>query len=135
MHYGSCLCGSIKYEFENEPFDCCYCHCSICRKLTGSNAGAYGSVARDDFTWLDGERNLSQFKPTSATTRYFCRSCGSFLLTEHVAERHNVCVSLGTLDSAIGSAPEYRQFTGSSATWSRIRDHLPTYDAWPQSSE
>lgn len=128
---GSCLCGSIRYGFDAEPFDCCYCHCSICRKLTGTGYGAYGSVVRGDFVWARGEQLLKLFKPTPATTRYFCSTCGSFLLTEHVAEPENVFVSLGTLDTPMTSKPAYHQFAGSAPAWSAIHDTLPKHDAWP----
>ncbi|MGI9328105.1 MAG: GFA family protein, partial [Pseudomonadales bacterium] len=109
---------------------CCYCHCSICRKLTGSGSGAYGSVSRSEFEWLSNE-SLSRFSPMKSTTRYFCSSCGSFLLTEHSAEPENVFVSLGTLDSPIESKPKYRQFVGNAPAWSSIEDDLPLHDGWP----
>ncbi len=128
---GACLCGSIQYEFENEPFDCCYCHCSICRKLTGSACGSYGSVKKEDFSWLAGAEQRAVFKPTKATTRYFCSNCGSFLLTEHSAEPENLFVSLGTIDTEFQSAPRYHQFVAHAACWDTIEDDLMKYADWP----
>jgi hypothetical protein len=37
-HYGSCLCGAVRFEVEGS-FECFFlCHCSFCRKDTGSRA-------------------------------------------------------------------------------------------------
>lgn len=132
MHMGSCLCGSVQYQIDDQPFDCCYCHCSICRKLTGSEGGAYGSVKRSDFSWLNGEPTLNRYSPTEYTTRYFCSACGSFLLTEHDAEPENVFISLGTLDTPIATKPQYRQFVKDAPAWVDIQDDLPTHRGWPE---
>lgn len=131
MHNGSCLCGAIHYQFLNEPFDCSYCGCSICRKLTGSNNGAYGSVVRSEFTWTKGQSVLAQFSPTEFTIRYFCSACGSFLLTEHSAEPDNVFVSLGSLDTEIVAKPTYLQFTEEAPKWALNDRELLTYKGWP----
>jgi hypothetical protein len=33
---GSCLCGVVKYEVTGEPSRFYHCHCSRCRKVTGT---------------------------------------------------------------------------------------------------
>lgn len=33
---GGCLCGQIQYEYKGEVGPAVYCHCSDCRKVTGS---------------------------------------------------------------------------------------------------
>lgn len=130
---GSCACGSVQYCFDGEPTDCCFCHCDICRKLTGSSAGAYGSVPQENFNWQKGEDSLRSFSPTTKTRRYFCCKCGTFLLTEHDAEPLFVFVSLGTLDTPLTAKPEYRQFTDSRPSWSICGGELPEYAGWPES--
>lgn len=131
MYNGSCLCSAVHYRLKSEPFDCCYCSCSICRKLTGSTNGAYGSVTRDVFVWTKGEHILSRYSPTKITVRTFCSVCGSFLLTEHSAEPRNVFVSLGTLDSNISVRPEYQQFAKDLPEWAHQHNDLTVYDGWP----
>lgn len=32
----SCLCGRVRYELDTEPGITVACHCSLCRKATGS---------------------------------------------------------------------------------------------------
>lgn len=135
MYKGSCLCGDVEYTFDHAPIDCCYCHCKVCLKLSGSAGSAYGSVARDDFTWSKGESCLALYQPSSASTRYFCRRCCTFLLTEHIAEPVMVFISLGTLDTDIDVLPQYHQYVQSLPRWAAIADNLPHHDAWPVDDE
>ena len=55
MIHGSCLCGAIRFEFIKPagPFE--LCHCTRCRKVTGSAffSGLY--VRIEDFRLVAGE--------------------------------------------------------------------------------
>ncbi|MCZ6846769.1 MAG: hypothetical protein O7F69_12815 [Alphaproteobacteria bacterium] len=33
---GGCLCGAMRYEADEPPFTGTYCHCRMCRRITGS---------------------------------------------------------------------------------------------------
>jgi hypothetical protein len=52
---GSCLCGSVHYEFTGNMGIFQYCHCSRCRKVTGSAHAANLFVAPEQFHWVQGE--------------------------------------------------------------------------------
>ena len=130
MNKGSCQCGSIQYQFEGDPFDCCYCHCTVCRKLTGSAMGAYGSIRKSDFSWINGEELLSCYQQTDTTARLFCLICGSYLVTTHSADPENIFLSLGALDTPVNSAPKFRQFVASKADWDKYQTKLPAHRGW-----
>jgi hypothetical protein len=49
---GSSLCGGVRIEVTTPFRRANYCHCSRCRKHSGSNASAQGRVARDGFRLL-----------------------------------------------------------------------------------
>lgn len=132
MINGSCLCGKIKYQINQEPVDCCYCHCAICRKLTGSLGGAYGAVLKNNFTWLTGQESITTFKPTTDTTRYFCSVCGSFLVSEHIEDQDNVYLSLGCIDDKITGIVEFHQFVAGKPDWVYLSDDIPHYSKWPK---
>ena len=38
MLTGSCLCGAVRFEVEGDATELYQCHCSLCRKSTGSAA-------------------------------------------------------------------------------------------------
>jgi hypothetical protein len=86
---GGCLCGSVRYSIRGEPYKSGLCHCTDCRRVTGSAFLAYAD-------W-----RLEQFEYTGQIATYrgrsFCPTCGSrlFSLNDHQAE-----IYLGTLDKA-----------------------------------
>lgn len=131
MIQGACLCGAVELQIDGEIKDASYCLCSICRKLTGSAFGAYGSVERTRFRWVQGEENLSEYHPTPSTKRLFCATCGSFLATEHKLEPDSIFVSLGSLADEAELEVLYHQFVGSRASWHTIRDRLLQHQDWP----
>jgi hypothetical protein len=52
--HGSCLCKTVEYEVEL-PFErFMYCHCTRCRKATGSPHAANGFVKPETFRWIKG---------------------------------------------------------------------------------
>lgn len=131
MMSGSCHCGEVAYSISGEFTECMYCHCSICRKLTGSAFACYGEVPRSHFSWDKGDARINQYKPTEDTVRFLCRRCGGFLLSEHVSEPDNVYISLGTLDKWDVVVMDYHQFTASVPDWCVFDDDLVKYDKWP----
>lgn len=58
MHKGSCLCGAVAYEIDGELGPIVYCHCSRCRKASGSAFAAVSPVAAADFRIVKGEECL-----------------------------------------------------------------------------
>ena len=128
---GSCLCGSSKYTVNGEITDSSYCHCSICRRLSGAAYAAYGSTLKSNFVWDCDISTISNFQQTQDATRWFCNICGSPLMTEHISEPENCFITLGTLDKHDPINIEYHQFTESAADWEKINDDLQKYPAWP----
>ncbi len=47
---GGCLCGAIRYQTTDMPFDADHCHCNQCRKSTG----AVVMFNTEQVTWLQG---------------------------------------------------------------------------------
>src|SRR5687767_9309164 len=76
---GSCLCGSIRYAFDVEPRALVACHCSLCRKVTGSAFGTFALVPKDHFIWTKGEDRVATFQSSDSARRLFCPECGSTL--------------------------------------------------------
>jgi len=131
---GSCVCGRIQYQINKEITDCSYCHCSICRKLTGSAFASYGGVQRSAFKWTQGQEILRKFSQTKDADRLFCSECGAFLASEYKPEPDIIYVSLGSLDGVPDITMTYHQFYSSRVKWCEIPDGLKKFSEWPDDS-
>ncbi|RYG30417.1 MAG: aldehyde-activating protein, partial [Burkholderiales bacterium] len=78
MIRGSCLCGSVRFAISG-AFDTFFlCHCSRCRKDTGSAHSANLFSASATIEWLSGRDYVRCYRlPGSRHERSFCGHCGS----------------------------------------------------------
>tara|TARA_R100000005_G_C4807620_1_gene95795 strand:- start:3 stop:431 length:429 start_codon:yes stop_codon:yes gene_type:complete len=74
---GQCLCENISFEIKVATADLYQCHCSLCRKSTGSASNTALIVEAANFIWLSGRENISSFTKTSGFRSDFCSTCGS----------------------------------------------------------
>jgi hypothetical protein len=51
---GSCLCGGVRYAIDGELGDFGYCHCTSCRKASGSAHAANAPIERAQLTIVAG---------------------------------------------------------------------------------
>ena len=130
MHSGSCLCGAVKYEIRGDIGPAFYCHCSRCRKASGSAFASNGVVAADDFVITAGQEALKSFVADSGLRRSFCGNCGSPIISQREGVPQ-VRVRLGTLDTALGQGPHAHIYVDSKADWWEIRDGLLQYPEAP----
>lgn len=128
---GRCLCNTVQFEFDGEPTDASFCHCSLCRRLTGSAFGCWCETAKDAFRWTAGGNHVTTYAVTERLQSLFCRTCGSVVQARHESWPDCRYLPLGALDDDHGIVPEYHQFTASRAAWFRIHDALMQYPAWP----
>jgi hypothetical protein len=74
---GSCLCGRVRYELDTEPKITVACHCSLCRKATGSAFATWTLVPTDHFRWTAGSEEIREFRSSDRGRRMFCGHCGT----------------------------------------------------------
>lgn len=129
---GTCSCGTCQYTFNSAIEFCSYCHCSICRKLSGSAFAAYGEIPISAFNWDCKDSQPGSFNPTPDTTRYFCKNCGSFLASTHVEATDRIYLSLGCVVSGIPTEINLQQFYASKAPWHQPNSNHPVYSEWPE---
>ncbi len=80
MLKGSCLCKGVTYEVHSGLGPIIMCHCSKCRKATGTAFATNTPINTTDFKLVTGENLLSEFESTPNVFRVFCRNCGSPLI-------------------------------------------------------
>ena len=125
---GSCLCGTVRYELTEAAVWAHACHCSRCRKTSGSAYAPNLFVPLAALRWVQGEAELKRFRPADAErfTHVFCSRCGSTLPFEN-PDRGLAGVPMGTLDVDPGCGLRAHIFVGSKAPWDTIADDLPQH--------
>lgn len=74
---GTCLCGNIKFEILGSHPSIYQCHCSLCRKVSGSSSSSAFFVESGSFAWVSGSEKISVFTKDTGFSSHFCSVCGS----------------------------------------------------------
>lgn len=127
---GSCLCGQVTLEVADDFTFLGYCHCSECRKWSGSAFASGGMVAADALTVTAGAGLLARYRKSPATELVFCSRCGSSLFSRKL-QLDRCVVRLGILDEAPTRKPDMHIYCASKAPWFEIADGLAQFDRLP----
>jgi len=129
---GSCLCGAVAYTIEPPFRTFQYCHCSRCRKFTGSAHASNLFCPSSQFRWTRGEDQVGRYEVPG--TKYhatcFCKTCGSSLPWENQGGGM-VMVPAGTLDDDPGQRPVRCIYWQSRAPWHVETHELEKFDELP----
>lgn len=132
MLKGSCLCGDVRYELDAPLGMIGICHCSRCRKSSGTAYAVNATVDQAGFRLVAGAASLAEFASLPGVTRFFCRRCGSPLYSRRDSTPDALRLRLGTLDTPIAERPAFHFFVASMAEWDFIHDDLPRSPERPQ---
>src|SRR5258706_13893184 len=126
MLAGKCFCGAVQYEVPDEFRYALNCHCSNCRRATGSAFKPFAGIQREKLRITKGRENLLIFGEDNDHDAR-CKACRS-LLYSVVRDGAFVNVTLGTLVDEPTIRPSAHIFVGSKAPWFTITDDLPQHD-------
>ncbi len=125
---GSCLCGGVRFEVRPPFIRANHCHCSRCRKHSGTAVCTQARVPRDRFALLQGGPLIRVYGEGEGAVKAFCVVCGSSLFGGRWPHGDEVSIRMGAFDDDPGIAPQFHTYVGSRAPWDRITDGLPQYD-------
>jgi hypothetical protein len=133
MYLGKCLCGEVEIKISGEINDIIHCHCSLCRKNSGTAFATNGFINADDFEILSGHNYLNKFSFKPGRYRHFCSCCGSPVYSSNEEDPFRYRVRLGIIDSDISERPISHNFVSSKANWEDLDIKLPRYDSFEPS--
>lgn len=122
MLMGECNCGAVSYEADSKVSDVFICHCSICRKSTGSGGIAVVIVASEKFKWAAGQEQVCYWsKPGHDWHTCFCKVCGSTLPGPN--DERNMYIPVGTITKGGENLKvAHHLYVNSKASWEEIGD-------------
>ncbi len=122
MITGSCLCGSVRYEAAQAAGPMAHCHCGQCRKVHGAAFATILPVLRDGFRFLSGEDRLQDHESSPGKRRWFCRDCGSSVISTRDGDDHSLLLRAGTIDAGAPSRAVAHGWVAHKAPWFPIPD-------------
>jgi hypothetical protein len=127
MRTGSCLCKGVSFEVHGLLRPIIACHCSQCRKQTGTFVAATQAGA-DDVVFLS-DATLTWYRSSDAAQRGFCSACGSPLFWRPDG-RKALSIYAGALDGETGLSIEKHIFVADKPDWYEIHDGKPQDPQW-----
>ena len=130
-YFGSCLCGTVKFEVKGD-FDSFYlCHCQYCQKDTGSAHAANLFSQSAKLIWKSGADAVTSFTlPGTCHNKSFCKLCGSALPSNQIPGL--LVVPAGCLDTKVSMLPTAHIFMSSKAAWYRELKEVPKFEGLPE---
>ena len=128
---GGCLCGGVRFEVEPPFIRANHCHCSRCRKHSGTAVCTQARVLRQQFNLTRGESLIRVYGKGEGAVKAFCAECGSSLFGGTWPDGPQVSIRMGAFDTDPGIRPQFHTFVESRAPWDTITDNLPQYsEGW-----
>ena len=95
---GGCLCGQVRYTTSASPAFQVACHCTNCKRRTGSAFGISAYFLRSNVAETTGELLVYAFHHAAENhdqERYFCKRCGTTLFWYTSARPHLIGIAGG----------------------------------------
>ncbi len=122
---GKCLCGMVSYNCHSEPKAIFNCHCTDCRRATGSVFGTNLFIPENK---VDIQGKISTFTHTSDSgstmTKLFCPNCGSLLFGKNSAKPNVMSIRAGSVEQVDIIKPMINVFMSRKVPSTPIDDNL-----------
>ena len=133
---GSCLCGEVSFEISGELQSIYQCHCSLCRKVSGSSSNSALIVLRHNFMWVSGKNKINTYSNSTGFKSEFCGCCGS-PVPNISSGGDSYWVPAGLLSESIETEVLAHVYVGSRANWDTgfLSDYVEKFLTMPSKQE
>ena len=121
---GGCLCGAVRYQATETPYNVTHCHCLDCRRSSGAPFVTWASFRRDKFRFVHGEPKQI---PWAGRLRAFCPDCGTPLMFLSDASAEEVDVTVSSFDDPSLASPQDHVWVEDRLPWVHLSDGLSQY--------
>ena len=127
---GMCLCGGVSWEAEGIPQAVHHCHCSMCRRWTGSAFVTLIWFKRNAVTWP--KMMPKTYRSSPIALRSHCDNCGTPIYLAY-DKRDDIALSAGSAENPELLAPTDHYGAESRLVWADPASSLParaTRESW-----
>lgn len=118
QYLGRCLCGQIAFQIQQQIQSIYHCHCSLCRKQSGTESNAATLIQLKNFQWLHGQHLIQSYQKDTGFRVNFCRHCGS-AVPNKVGQSTWMWIPLGLLESGPVIQQRYAFCINSKVAWAK----------------
>ena len=119
----------MRFEVTEPLVSASWCHCTRCRRRTGSSASPNARIAPGSLRILSGDELVRCYQPPDGFAKCFCSECGSQLWSRSPDDPDVISIRMGAFDDDPGIRPMWHQYVAYAAPWDAIPDDgLPRYD-------
>ena len=129
---GGCLCRGVSYRCNAEPILMGNCHCTACRRTTGSGYSPIVEVPARSLA-VTGEPQWYEVDTDrgSRAARGFCPTCGSSVFGRILDLPDIMIVMAGTLDDPTMFKPVLNVWTANAPAWDIMDPDVPRLETQP----
>jgi hypothetical protein len=127
---GNCLCGAVAFEVDGPVRGVGSCHCSKCRRVSGTGGNAQFIVKTERFRWVRGQDNLVAFRLPDGWGPTRCKTCGS-PVPDSYDNGQRMWVPAGLMSDPLDTSIVQHIFCGSRADWDRESPDARHHDEYP----
>lgn len=125
---GGCACGAVRYTCVSVPLAMLSCHCLDCQRSSGAPFASGVIVATSSVVVTGSPASYAVRASSGAlTTRTFCSTCGSPLLTKGEAAPDFMSIRFTSLDDPSGFRPRMDIWTSSAQPWVCVNQELSQF--------
>lgn len=127
---GSCLCGGVQFTLSGPVPGIVQCHCSLCRRVSGTAVNAMIITSSGQLNWICGEELIVTYERPSGYGNAFCKVCGS-PVPDAIGAGKGHCVPAGALADCPEIEVAMHIHVGSKVHWDIIGGDAPRFDEGP----
>ncbi len=128
---GQCLCGEVAFTVAGKLPALYQCHCSLCRKVSGSSSNSATFISKQHFKWVRGQRSITKYRKASGFQSHFCKHCGC-VLPNLLGNDQAVWVPVGLLENSDELKVAAHLYVDSKAKWHAIGGEAAQYATMPE---
>ena len=120
---GRCYCGAVTFQTSHPPLSVVYCHCTDCRRWTGSPVSVFAGF---DAQAVSAEPGFgTQISINPGVDRWHCPTCGARIAARYDYLPGQIYIPVGIFDQPSKLAPTIHAHVQNAVAWLPLDDGLP----------